>query len=302
MSNFVLYHNNCTDGLAAAYCAWKVLPKETTFIPVNYSQAFPKLDITPEDNVYIVDFCYPFEVLQKSLPKGCRVVVLDHHKTAQQDFEKIVNHEDWVGTGSFDLNKSGAMLAWEWFMDGKDPPAIIQHVQDRDLWKFELPATADVIAGLRAFKDSHKFEVFDTLVYDDKGSFNTEMVKKLSSIGSVLNEKSAKDCNEFARKGSEKVRAVIFHGHKTALYNTTTLISEIGAAVLRSGQCYDVSMSFFVTSDLKMVFSLRSHDKGGNVDVAKIAKGFGGGGHTNAAGFTMELKEGGDFIANLAVI
>lgn len=193
MSNFVLYHNNCTDGLAAAYCAWKTLPKETTFIPVNYSQTFPKLDLTPEDKVYILDFCYPFEVLQNSIPRGCHVVVIDHHKTAFEEFEKIVNYDGWVGRGIFDLNRSGAMLAWEWFMKGAEPPEIIKHVQDRDLWRFELPATSDVIAGLRAFKDSHKFEVFDTLVYDDEGSFNTEMVKKLSSIGSVLNEKNAKD-------------------------------------------------------------------------------------------------------------
>ena len=302
MSDFVLYHANCTDGLAAAYCAWKALPKEATFIPVNYSEPFPKLNLTSEDTVYIVDFCYSFEVLQNSLPKGCCVVVLDHHKTAKQDFDKIISCEDWTGTGIFDLSKSGAMLAWNWFMDGKPAPAIIEHIQDRDLWKFDLPATADVIAGLRVFKDSHRFEVFDKLVYDDAGDFNTEMVKKLSSVGAILNEKTAKDCEGFARKGSEKIRTILFHGHKTALYNTTTLISEIGAAVLRSGQCYDVSMSFFVTSDLKMVFSLRSHDKGANVDVSSICKMYGGGGHRNAAGFTMGLTEGSKFIESLCLI
>ena len=302
MANYVLYHSNCTDGLAAAYCAWKGLEGDATFIPVNYSQPFPKLDLTEDDIVYLLDFCYPFEVLQEVLPKGCAVIVLDHHKTMQENFEKIVACEDWIGSGVFDTTKSGAMLAWEWFMAGEDAPVIIQHVQDRDLWKFEMPATADVIAGLRALKDSHKFEVFDTLVYDGEDSYAREMIKKLTTMGSVLNDKTAKDCETFAKKDSEKVRAVLFSGYKTALYNTTTLISEVGAAILRNGQGYDVSMSFFVTSDLKMVFSLRSYDKGANVDVAKIAKGFGGGGHTNAAGFTMALKEGSDFIRGLEVI
>lgn len=302
MANYVLYHSNCTDGFAAAYSAWKGLSGNATFIPVNYSQPFPDIELTADDTVYLLDFCYPFEVLQKVLPKDSTIIVIDHHKTMQETFEKIVSCEDWIGTGVFDLNKSGAVLAWEWFMQGEDVPVIIQHVQDRDLWKFDMPATADVIAGLRALKDSHKFEVFDTLVYDGGGNYASEMLKKLTTMGSVLNDKTTKDCEGYARSGSEKIRTILFHGHKTALYNTTSLISDIGAAVLRNGEGYDVSLSFFVSSDLKMIFSLRSYDKGSNVDVSSIAKMYGGGGHRNAAGFTMGLKEGSQFIESLYLI
>lgn len=183
-------------------------------------------------------------------------------------------------------------------MDGLTPPAIICHIQDRDLWRFELPATADIIAGLKALKDSHKFEIFDTLVFNEDGSYSVEILKKITMIGSILNDRDRKECESFTKQRS-KVAAVNFMGYKTAVYNTTTLISEMGSTILRSNQGFDISMSYFVTSKFDMVFSLRSYEKGENVDVGSIAKSLGGGGHKNAAGFKLPAKEGMEFLQNL---
>lgn len=301
MTNFVLYHHSCTDGLAAAYCAWRALDRESTvFYPVQYSEAFPNIDIKKGDSLYLLDFCYPYSTLLTSIPTGVNVVILDHHKTQQAEWDKIMESQLWQTSGAFTSSESGAVLAWKWFFPDKEIPKLILHVQDRDLWNFKLPATKDVITGLRALKDHHKFEVFDSLIYDNRNAADAAL-DKLIEVGSAINGQIDGVCQTFATPGSNKIATVQFEGHKTALYNTTENISDIAAAILRNGQDYDISLSYFVTSDLKVVFSLRSYDKGANVDVGAIAKKYGGGGHRNSAGFTLRIDIASKLIEGLTL-
>lgn len=300
MTNFVLYHRSCTDGLAAAYCAWKALDYDSTvFYPVQYSEAFPNIDIKKGDSLYLLDFCYPYDVLVDKVPTGVNVVILDHHKTQEAEWVKIMESQLWQTSGAFTSSESGAVLAWEWFFPDKEIPKLILHVQDRDLWNFKMPATKDVITGLRALKDHHKFEVFDSLIFDENRKVSDAMLDKLIEVGSAINGQIDGVCRTFATPGSNKIATVQFEGHKTALYNTTENISDIAAAILRNGEGYDISLSYFITSDLKVVFSLRSYDKGANVDVGEISKKYGGGGHRNAAGFTIQIGVAYRFLEGL---
>ena len=301
MANYVLYHANCLDGLGAAYSAWKRLgAKDTQYIQVQYDSDFPDIALKQGDTVVVLDFSFRLEVMQRHVPQECTLVMIDHHEKAKVHFDDIMQARGTSLTfGRFDTSKSGAVLAWEFYHTGKPVPLLLQLIQDRDLWKFEIPSTQAVIAGLRATAKHTNFEFFDPLVFSPDGSENIEALKRLALKGDVLLARDAQECETYARPGSNKVAAVQFMGYKTALYNTTTLISDIGAAVLRSGQGYDVSMSYFVTSDLKMVFSLRSYDKGSNVDVGDLARRLGGGGHRNASGFTLSLSDGSALVEML---
>jgi oligoribonuclease NrnB/cAMP/cGMP phosphodiesterase (DHH superfamily) len=75
--------------------------------------------------VYILDFSYDEETL-RNLYKKVEVVVLDHHKTAEKDLKDL-------SFAKFDMNKSGAMMAWEYFHPEKEVPLMIRYIQDRDL-------------------------------------------------------------------------------------------------------------------------------------------------------------------------
>ena len=55
--------------------------------------------------------------------------------------------------------------------------------------------------------------------------------------------------------------------------------------------------TYFITGLGVWVFSLRSADD--KVDVGAIAKSFGGGGHTHAAGFSMDFQKGTQFFQQL---
>ena len=58
---WVLYHANCLDGFGAAWAAWKALGDATNYRPVHHGDPLPQI---PEgQRVFILDFCYPPELL-----------------------------------------------------------------------------------------------------------------------------------------------------------------------------------------------------------------------------------------------
>ena len=86
-----------------------------------------------------MDFSYQRNQILE-LRKTNRVVVIDHHKTAQADLEGL---DDCV----FDMEHSGAVLAWQYFHKAK-VPEILLYVEDRDLWNWELPDSRAISAWL----------------------------------------------------------------------------------------------------------------------------------------------------------
>lgn len=99
----------------------------------------------------IVDFSYSLTTLQAMAREARSVLVLDHHKTAQDDLKDIMTPpatwSSWIApitwTGPnlraiFDMNRSGAGITWDYLIGGTRSP-IIKLIEDRDLWRFSLP-------------------------------------------------------------------------------------------------------------------------------------------------------------------
>ena len=62
--------------------------------------------------------------------------MIDHHASAAKDLDGWFNPRfDSV----FDMQKSGAMLAWDYFFPAQEAPEIVRYVQDRDIWTKALP-------------------------------------------------------------------------------------------------------------------------------------------------------------------
>ena len=153
----ILFHSldgvkHCFDGFAAAYCAWKVLGESAEYIPVIHD--FPPPRINPGDMVYLLDFSYPRSLIEQIREVAEKVVILDHHKTAAL---QLLGIEGAI----FDMNKSGAVLAWEYWHPSQPAPALIKYISDRDQWIQQLPYTEEVNAALSIFPQD--FVVLDTL-------------------------------------------------------------------------------------------------------------------------------------------
>jgi hypothetical protein len=140
MKKLCIYHGNCADGFTAAWAVRKKHP-ETEFHPGIYGQEPPAC--TGRD-VIMVDFSYKRPVLLEIAKQAKTVLILDHHKSAEADLVDLPENV----TIHFDMDRSGAMMAWEYFHPDTKPSFLIKHVQDRDLWRFSMEQTRAFQANL----------------------------------------------------------------------------------------------------------------------------------------------------------
>ena len=259
-----IYHGNCADGFAAAWVVRRFWQQSTfdevEFFPANYGDVPP--DVTGKD-VVIVDFSYPRGVLMEMEWEAEKLLVIDHHKTAREALTGL----DFV---KFDMEKSGAILAWRNFFSS-EPPVLLHYIQDRDLWTWSMPDSRAVSAAIASYP--YDFSVWDNLMKRPIPELVIEGESILRYQGQVV------------RRHLENVVMIEMDGYAVPCVNATTMISEIGNELC---QGHPFAVSYFDTAE-KRVFSLRS--AGDGVDMAEIAKKHGGGGHKHAAGFTAGSPE-----------
>lgn len=286
--NYIFYHSNCMDGLCAAWVTWHALQNKRavdesniTLKAVHYQNPIPEFDYHPQDTVYIVDFSYPREELIL-LNHKCKVVVLDHHASAEKQLADLP-------FAYFDMNKSGAGMAWEYFYGtATEMPYVVAMVQDRDLWKSELPGTKAFSTALQDDPRRHDMAFWASMVNDHS------VVRELIVEGTVLVNQVNGILKNFIEK--EKYKIITWCGYKVALFNTTSLFSEMGEYAYQQLPI-DLSMSYFINQEGRVIFSLRA-PKGG-VNVGELATRFGGGGHAGASGFSYEGIKGMKFLNDL---
>lgn len=261
----VIYHANCADGFSAAWCFWRMYGNEADYFPGVYQQTPPNC---AGRNVYLVDFSYKAPVVREILKVANLVYLIDHHKTALEDLQDIV---DPRFKRYCDLERSGAMLAWN-FLFTESPPPLLNHIQDRDLWQFKLPNTREIQANV--FSYEYSFEIWDKLMSADQ----VELLK-MTAAGAAIERKHHKDIAELVAV----CRRMMLIGH----YNVPvasmpyTLTSDAGHLMAKG---YPFAACYWDTTEGR-IFSLRSTEEG--IDVSEVAKEFGGGGHMRAAGFKV---------------
>jgi len=174
MKPLVIFHGSgskdsgfggCTDGFGAAFAAWLRFGDEAEYFPMQYGQEVG-LDNPSGANtnavfwsgreVYVLDFSFSKPQMDTLFQIAKRVVWLDHHKTAFEMFAydgklfgqiSAVSGQKANDVVMLDNNKSGALLAWEYFHPGTEVPMLIQHIDDRDRWQFKLDGSKELLAS-----------------------------------------------------------------------------------------------------------------------------------------------------------
>lgn len=270
-----IYHYLCADGFAAAWCVRRALGEHNVeFHRGQHGE--PPPDVTGK-RVVIVDFSYKADVIREMAKTAKSILILDHHKTAEADlaeFGKVApgTATGWIPTEGvhvlFDMNRSGAGLTWDYFFD-IPRPALIDHVEDRDLWRFALPGTKEIQTAVLSYP--YTFEAWDNLILD-------RTIMSLYDEGVTLHRKHMKDIHELTAQS--KRRATI-GGHDVPVVNLPYTMASEACHLLCKDEPF--AASYFDAADGRR-FSLRSEE--GGVDVSEIAQQYGGGGHEHAAGFT----------------
>jgi oligoribonuclease NrnB/cAMP/cGMP phosphodiesterase (DHH superfamily) len=270
-----IYHGNCADGFGAAWVVNKFYNGEVDLYPGVYQQ--PPPNVAGRD-VILVDFSYKYEVMRDMLtgPNRCNsLLILDHHKTAAEELAKLYAYMAVTsGTSTmkyvFDLNRSGAGITWDYFFPNIPRPALLNHIEDRDLWRFKLPGTREIQAAL--FSYPYDLEIWDSLMESNPNSLFVD--------GVAIERKHFKDIRELTK--AYKTRMVIGGVEVWACNLPYTMTSDAGHLMSEGEKtfacCYTIGPN-------GTYYSLRSQEDG--MDVSEIAKLYGGGGHKNAAGFTL---------------
>lgn len=267
-----IYHHPCADGFGAAWVVNQALG-DIAFYPAMYGRS-PVPDVKGK-NVLLVDFSYKAPVLAELAKYARSIVVLDHHKSAMLDLTGTPMPDNVHLI--FDMGRSGAMMAWDYFFHDEEPPALIRHIQDRDLWKFELEGTRDIQAAV--FSYPYDFAVWDELMRADTG--------RLQAEGAVLNRKHDKDIAELIKVCGRRLR---IGGHDVLAVNLPYTMGSDAMASISEGEPFT---AYYYDTDGSRHFGLRSAKDG--LDVSKIAASYGGGGHHHAAGFRVPLSEASQF-------
>jgi oligoribonuclease NrnB/cAMP/cGMP phosphodiesterase (DHH superfamily) len=258
-----IYHDNCSDGFAAAWVVRRALRGTVDFHRATYGSAPP--DVAGRD-VFIVDFSYRRRVLLEMVSDAESLTILDHHISAKDDIVGLPG-----AITRFSVGLSGCMLAWKYFFPNETPPKLLQHIQDRDLWLFHLDDTREICAALYSFP--FDFALFDLWC-------NCDQLPGLVADGVAIERKNAKDLVELL---DSNTRFITFAGHYVPSANLPPYLASAAGNELSKANAF--AIIWHDTRDGVRV-SLRSQREGG-LDVSQIAKIYGGGGHRNAAGFTV---------------
>lgn len=275
MKRVCFYHAGCPDGFGAAFAAWNAWGDAGRYVPIGHDDPIA-LDEVEGACVAFVDISAPNDVLLALGEVTDHLVVLDHHVTSMERYQSVpsvVNAMEERGHEiHFDLSHSGAVLAWHYFM-GDDPvPDLLLYVEDQDLWNWKLDRSKQVNAAVSSFP--MRFDVW--------------------------NELAARSIDELARDGEPIVRAkhaevlrALHHAHPLTIdervvqaVNATSERSSIGHELAQSASVESWGCVYRIEGDtvLATLYSI------GEFDVSAIAARYGGGGHRNAAGFSVPLE------------
>lgn len=289
METLCIYHGNCADGFTSAWIVRKALGDGVKFHAGVYQDAPP--DVTGKD-VWLVDFSYKRSVLEEMGRKARTITILDHHKTAEEDL-RIFSQNAFPQRGNelamsvdefrakadyqtilpiralFDMERSGAGITWDYFFPNTPRPAIINHVEDRDLWRFALRKTREIQASIFAYP--YDWKAWDYLMSADP--------EQLAIEGDAIERKHFKDIRELV---TVVTRRMVIGGHNVPIANLPYTLTSDAGHLLAKGEPF---AGCYWDTPSGRVFSLRSQDDG--MDVGEVAKKYGGGGHKHASGFRV---------------
>ncbi len=153
-------------------------------------------------------------------------------------------------------------------------PELLRYIEDQDLWRFKLDRSREVNAALSSYP--FRFDVWDRLVGADIARLAAEGQAMVRS--QLLEIERSLETAHSIRLGEQAVEAV------NAPSLRAWIGHELASRALHGVPC---GVVYELRSD-RVEASIYSI---GDFDVARLATARGGGGHRNAAGFSVSLAE-----------
>jgi hypothetical protein len=272
-----IYHAGCPDGFGAAWSVWRAWGDDADYVARGHDDPF-RPESFADKLVVVVDISLDNRSLRGLGQVAGRIVLLDHHVSSKRHFDAEPSlARELAADGHlvhFDLAHSGAVLAWTHFHPGRPLPELLRYVEDQDLWSWKLPRSEEVNAAIGSYP--RRYEVWDELA--------TRPIEALAAEGEPI-----------VRAHQSDVRRLLRTAHPVAI--GTKRIEAVNSPVLRSAVGHELAVRatfgapwgmLYRVLDDRVDVSLYSI---GELDVSAVARGYGGGGHRNAAGFSVRLRD-----------
>ena len=256
----VVFHDVCHDGITALWAAKQAYPDAEPY-PGKYHEE-PDYERLAYKRVLVVDFSWKRPTMLKLREVTRDLLVLDHHKTAEKELEGL----DFC---VFDMGRSGAGLAWDELVGGPRP-LLIDYVEDRDLWRFDLPSCREVHYACNSFP----------LTLEARTVLMARTIESLVVMGEPIvryHDKLVQSAAKWALR-----ETIDRHNVPSICCPIVELVSDLGHTLAEDEPFAAVWSNL---RDGGRQVSLRSCGVRG-LDVGEIAAKFGGGGHRNSAGYT----------------
>lgn len=304
----VFYHKRCWDGAVAASVAeryflesfGKAYVEKIDFIPVQYGDFFHETQwqSLQGNRIYILDFSFPRETMERLQSIATHFVCLDHHVTAQKNLEGIAGC-------IFNMELSGAGMAWKYFFqydccttpesveklkgathskihDSEEYPYLVWLTQDYDIWKFYGGTNTKVFSLARSLwdiedrnscADYFNNDFLSDFIADNFSAYRLqqEQIKRIADTAYTVS----------LPVGVLNVKVVFFVNPDPSLTGVVSeyLYTKHGLVVMSINPKHLCSE--------KIVVSFRADTSRGH-DCTPIVTYFGGGGHKGAGGCTMD--------------
>ena len=273
-SPLVLYHGKgCADGFGAALAAWQFYGDRAQYLGLDHGDVASINDLPPLQGraIYILDFSFAAPILQAMDAQAAKLVMLDHHKSAA---EKLTGFTCRCGVVHFDMHKSGARLAWEFFHPGAPVPVLLQHVEDRDLWSWALADSA-------AFLSALDMEPQTFARWSEIAALTADEQQRFIARGRAMDEKFRKMAADIA----EGAQPVVFNGISGLMVNAPGMFHSLVGDMLSAKSGTFALMWSAGAKGVKVGLRSQRH-----FDCIALAESMGGGGHAQACGFRMEAS------------
>ncbi len=277
MNRVCFYHAGCPDGFGAAWSVWRAWGDEGRYVPRSHDDPLALEDLA-DALVVFVDIAIDNTQLRALSEVAGHILILDHHVSAQlryqSDLQTVNRLEEDGHEILFDLDHSGSILAWHYFHPDQAPPPMLDYIEDQDLWNWKLLGSEEVNAAIASHPRA--FETWNALAQEGP----EELIREGEPIvrANKMEVQRAIKNTSTIRIAKEPVEAV----------NATTNRSAIGhelAKRMAFGRAWGCVYRIARDQVHATLYSI------GDLDVSTIATGLGGGGHRNAAGFTVSLEE-----------
>ena len=216
--------------------------------------------------LYLLDFCYKQETMDELASKAHALTVLDHHEGVREIVESLASHV-------YAEDRSGATIAWTYFHPNTSVPTFLQYVEDADLYK---KVSDDELAVITyCYAQPWHFDIWDEHVRRvEDPSERAQIIEQ----GKVYREYFDLLTHQLA--GSAEL--VTFEGHACYLVaGERMFVTPLGALLVKKHPPLALIVRVG-TEGLRV--SLRGN---GSVDVAALARKYGGNGHPDSAAFSL---------------